>query len=367
MRGRMTKYITVAVIALVIVIGIIVIDQPVRNEIDQPVRGASAVFASAMDSVRQARTFSCTRISESRYRDGQERGTFLLKQRRIFKEPDWERHEQLTSAPTRPEDVGKVTIWHYGKLHRLEFRPFDKTANFYDMSSDYAIDKKTGELKLTQLSTCTRDYLLKLSAEAIENLGKVDLDGQSVRLLRSRKGKQITTLWADPKTSNPVQIELTWTDQSRSPLMFASIQIDTELDDDLFSLESPEGYTLSVHKSRWPDDKSKMMTKLKYLGVWCAMYARDKDGHFPDELVDLVTYGITTDEVLNTVLSAPDDPDGPAVIRYRKPNVDAKGRFTEVTLYEMYDRWPEDGVVACFADGHCELIASEKRFEELVE
>jgi outer membrane lipoprotein-sorting protein len=358
MRARMTKYITAAVIALVIIMGII--------EVGKPVAGANAVFAAAMDSVRQARTFSCIRISEMQYQDGEKDGMYLLKQRRMFKEPDWERREQLTSAPPWPQHVGEVVVWHYGKRQRLELRPFDKTARFHDMSSDYVIDEKTGEVKLSQLDTRTRDYLLRLSAEAIEDLGNVDLDGQSVRMLRSRKGKRITTVWVNPKTSYPVQIESTWADRSRPPLVFASIQIDTDLNDDMFSLEPPEGYTLSVHESRWPDDKSKMMTKMKYLGLWCVMYANENDGRFPGGLADLVTWGVTTDKVLNTLIAAPDDPDGPPVIRYRKPKTDAKARFGEVILYEIYDRWPEDGVVAGFADGHCQLIVDQKRFEELI-
>jgi hypothetical protein len=234
------------------------------------------------------------------------------------------------------------------------------------MNSDYDIDDKTGELKLTQLNTSFRDRLLKLSAGAVEDLGRVELDGKSVRKLRSRKDKRITTVWINPETSYPVQIEHKWTDQSRSPVMYTSIQIDTEMDDNLFSLEPPEGYTLKMDKSPWPDDNKKMMTKVKRLGLWCVIYASDNDNQFPDDLADIVRAGVITDEVLKKILAAPDDPNGPPVIRYRKPNKDAKDRPTEVMLYEIYDPWPKDGVVVCFADGHSELIAEQKRFQELI-
>jgi outer membrane lipoprotein-sorting protein len=358
MKSRMTKLTTAAVAALVIIIGII--------DFGEPVGGASAVFAAAMDSVRQARTFSCTEAFDVTYEDGGKRGEYLLKQKLMFKEPDRERREQLTSAPPWSEDVGKVTIWHYGKRQRLEFRPFDKTAEFHDTSSDYVIDEKTGELKLTQLNTRLRDHLLELSAGAVEDLGRTELNGQSVRMLQSRKGKRITTVWVNPETSYPVQIEHKWTDRSRSPMTFKSIQIDTELDDDLFSLQPPDAYTLSVHEWGGPDYKKKMMTKIKYLGLWCVVYANDNDDQFPDDLGDIVKLGVITEDVLNKVLAAPDDPDGPPVIRNRKPNTGGKDWSTVVILYEIYDQWPEDGVVACFADGHCELIANQKRFEELM-
>lgn len=356
MKSRITKAAAAAVIALVIIIGII--------EIGKPVGGASVVFAAAMDSVRQAGTFSCTVTSESWYDDGEVRGAFLSKERRMFKEPDWERHEQLTSL--RPRNIGEITITHYDIRQRLVLRPTEKTATLYDVSSEYHIDERTDELKLTQLNTRIRDYLLEWSAGAVEDLGSVKLDGQSVRMLQSRKDKRITTVWINPETNYPVQIELTWTDQSHSPVMFTSIQIDTELDDDLFSLEPPEGYTLSVDESSRSDYKEKMMTKIKYLGVWCVIYANDNDDQFPGELADIVTLGVITEDALNKALADPDDPAGPPVIRYRKPNLVGKDWSTEVILYEIYDQWPEDGVVAYFADQHYELIVNQNRFEELI-
>jgi len=349
MRSRMTKYAAAIVILLAIIMGFVELGKPV---------GASVAFAAAMDNIKQARTFSCigTFLVTYYYSDKGEK--YFMKERLMFKEPDQERREQLTSPPERLQDLGKVTIWNYGKRQRLQLRPFDKTAEFCDMSSDYVIDVKTGELKLTRLNTGIRDGLLKLTAGAVEDLGSVKLDGQSVRLLRSRTDKRITTVWINPETGYPVQIEQKWTDPNWPPVKWASIQIDTDLDDELFSLEPPEGYTLSVKESDLPDDKAKMMTKIKHLGLCCVYYANDNDGEFPTDLGDLVKPGVIalSRDVLNRVAASPDNPDGPPVFRYRKPNTDAKDRSYEVMLYEIYDQWSQDRVVACFADGHSELI-----------
>ncbi|MHC4556637.1 MAG: hypothetical protein ACYS80_04955 [Planctomycetota bacterium] len=355
MKSRITKLAAAAVIIIALMLGI--------NYLGTPIDGASTVFAAAMDSVRHAGTFSCTQISESVYQDGEESRAFLLKQRWMFKEPDRERHEKLTSP--WPQYIGEVTIMDYDTREQLVLRPVEKTATLLDMSSDYDIDDKTGELKVTQLSTCLRDYLLELSAGAIEDLGSVELDGRSVRLMRSHKDKRITTVWINPETNYPVQIEHKWTDKSRSPVIYTSIQIDTELDDTLFSLEPPEGYTLSVDEPVPPEDKKKMMTKMKYLGLWCLNYASDNNDQFPSELEDLVTAGAITDEVLRTILAAPDEPDGPPVIRYRLPRT-GTNPSSEVILYEIYRQWSEDGVAVCFADGHSELIGDQNRFEELI-
>ena len=71
-------------------------------------------------------------------------------------------------------------------------------------------------------------------------------------------------------------------------------------------------------------------------------------------------------EILEVLLAAPDQPDGPAVIRYRQPIAGADWN-TEVIMHEIYDKWPNDGVVVGFTDGHSELIHDQKRFEELLE
>jgi hypothetical protein len=79
-----------------------------------------------------------------------------------------------------------------------------------------------------------------------------------------------------------------------------------------------------------------------------------------------VTAGVTTDAVLSKVLAGLDDPNGPPAIRYRRPNMEGTDRAREVIFYEIYEEWPEDGVVACFADGHSELIGDQERFEALI-
>ncbi|MEJ2705549.1 MAG: hypothetical protein P8Z79_24170 [Sedimentisphaerales bacterium] len=145
--------------------------------------------------------------------------------------------------------------------------------------------------------------------------------------------------------------------------MFASIQIDAELDDSLFSLEPPDGYALSVEEPGCPDYKRKLMTKVKLLSLWCVMYMNDNHGQFPGELEDVVKWGVTTREVLNKILAGPDDPDEPPAIRYHKPNVARRDPSTEIILYENYDQWPDDGVVVGFVDGHSELIVDQNRFD----
>lgn len=346
MRSRVTKYALASVIILVIIMGFIELGKPV---------GASVAFAAAMDRVREAGTFSCTVIFEASYGDGAERGEYLLKQKLMFKEPDMERHESLTSP--WPKYIGQTTITDYGTRQKLVLRPVEKTARLYNLVSEYTIDDKTCELKLTQLDTRLRDSLLELSQGAVDDHGEVKLDGKSVRVLQSRQGSRVTTVWIDPETNYPVQIEHKWTDQNRSPVMYTSIQIDAELDDSLFSLEPPDGYTFTIDQSAWPDSKAKMAAKVMHLGKCCMIYANQHSNQCPAEFADLVTADIITDEALRRVRSAPDDPDGPPVIQYRQPDMSVADWSNEVLLYEDYeDRSADNLVVVTMLDSHTELI-----------
>ncbi len=347
MKSRITRLTAAAVIALVVVLG--------AFELGDSTGGANAVFAAAMDSVKQARTFTCTEIAERPYghRGASER--FLYKQTWMFKEPNWERHE----VPKSPwgEAVNEVTITHYGERRRLELRPVRKSAILHDMSSDYEVDEKTGEVRLTQLRTDLRDRLLETSAGAVNDLGEAVLDGSSVRVLQSRKGKRVTTVWVNPKTSHPVQIEHKWTDQNRSPLTYASIQIDAELDDDLFSLEPPEAYTVKQSKALYSDDRMKMVAKIMHVDLLCLRYWSNHDHVFPNELADLVTAGIVSDDALRNMLAAPNEPGGAPVIRYRQPDYDVPDRGIEVMLYEVRGGGSSDGrVMVVMLDLHAELM-----------
>ncbi|UCF14091.1 MAG: hypothetical protein JSW59_11820 [Phycisphaerales bacterium] len=347
MKSRITKLTAAAVIALVVVLEIF--------ELGEPTGGANAVFAAAMDSVRQARTFTCTEITERPYGHRKASEKFLFKQTWMFKEPNWERHEMPKSPWGAVQN--EVTITHYGERKRLELRPVKKTATLHDMSSDYTVDGKTGEVRLTRLRTGLRDRLLKTSAGAVDDLGEVVLEGRSVRVLQSRKDKRVTTVWVDSETRHPVQIEHKWTDQSRSPLTYAAIQIDTELDDGLFSLEPPEVYTVKVSRALYPDERMKMVAKIMHVGKLCVIYRSNHNNVYPNELADLVTAGIVSDDALRNVLAAPGEPGGPPVIRYRRPDYDVPDRGIEVMLYEVREEGSGDGrVMVVMLDSHAELM-----------
>lgn len=321
--------------------------------------GAEEAFAAAIQSVKQARTFACRQIMEST-RDGQRR---VLETTFMFKEPNLERHEYV--AGTELSFPGDTTITDYGQRRRLELRPQNMTASLIDMSSSYEVDEETGTLEPSRLHTWMRDEVIDLSAKAVEDLGVVDLDGRSVRMLKSQLGQRVVTVWIDPKTNLPVQIETYWPEaRSKLRILYTSIRIDEPLDDELFGMKPPAGYTLRG-PSRPRDDLSRRMTKAAYLVKRCCMYMQSHDNQWPSKLADLTEADIgVTEEALRTLLAAPGQPDGPPIFRYRPPRPEADGS-DQIILYEIVDEWPAIGIVTAFADGHVELIKDRKRFEEL--
>ncbi len=316
--------------------------------------GAQKAFAAAIDSVRHARTFSCKQITEFT-QDGKTRvheGMFM------FKEPDRERHEWLTDVT---DVLFEITITDYGKRRRLRLRTSDKTARLIDTSSEWVADGDTGQLELRQLDTSMRGQLLAWNSGGdVEDLGTVQLGDQSVRLLQSRQGVRTIKAWIDPQTHVPVQIVY---QGPGGRTTFASIQIDIELSDDLFSVDLPENYHLDepLHKPV-PDEKIKLIAKMQYLYGLCNAYSNKHDGLFPEDLSKLTTAGLVSSEKLKAIQS-----DGPLVIRYRRPRADAHDLTGgEMVLYEAHEDWPEGGIWACFIDGHCEIIFRQERFEKLM-
>jgi len=349
MKSKIAK---LAVAAVIFIAVMFLINYP-----DTSIDGASTAFAAAIDRIIHARTFSCTTILEMTYPDSEIiEGKYLFKQQLMFKEPDLERVVTLPSKWPK-ENIEEITITDYSNRQELIIRSAEKTATLRDMNFSYSIDAKTGELKLTELDTSIRDQLIEMSLGIFDDMGHVELDGQSVLMFQSEKNGRITTVWIDPATNLPVQFEQKWPDNNPSLILYTSIQIDTELDDELFSLEPPEGYDLKIiDADGWTDYRKKLVAKIKHLGVRCLLYAHENNNQFPSKFEDLVTSGIIAGDVLNKVLASPDEPNGPPIFQCQQADISGDPSI-EVMLNEVYEESSiDDQVVVGFLDGHSELI-----------
>jgi outer membrane lipoprotein-sorting protein len=319
--------------------------------------GASEAFAAAIAKVEAAGTFACRQVS-TQIVDGQKVPHEMAF---MFKEPNLERLEYGEGMPS----PGEFMVTDYDKQIRLVARPEDKTASLQDISTMYTTDERTGELKLTQLGTRTRDDVLRISAQAIKDLGKVQLNGREVWALQSADGVQpVKTVYVNPADGKPVQVELNW--ESGESFVYTDIQIDADLDDKLFSLEPPAGYAMHgghTEPVKGVDDMNgKMMGKMMSIMREFLTYMSKHDGKWPTTLDDLRAAGMDARK-LQTLLAAPDSRDGKPVILYRQPKPDERD---VIVLYEAPEFRRKQGVVVGFSDCHAELLPY-KQFDEAMQ
>jgi hypothetical protein len=237
--------------------------------------------------------------------------------------------------------------------------PEDKVASLQDLSTTYAVDEKTGQLKPIKLGTDARDDVLRISAQAVKDLGKANVNGREVRALQSADGVEpVKTVYVNPADGKPVEVELAWPSTGES-FVYTDIQIDTDLDEKLFSLQPPDGYEMAGGHAepRKPVDdiNGQLMAKMKHLMMECAIYANEHGGKWPTRLDDLRAAGMDATK-LQTLITATDSKDGKPVIEYRQPKA---GQVEGVVAYEIPEIRRGGKVVAGFMDGHVELMSKE--------
>jgi outer membrane lipoprotein-sorting protein len=119
-------------------------------------------------------------------------------------------------------------------------------------------------------------------AGKVERLDGETIDGRRAQGFRIRLGEIEVKIWADPKTLLPVRVEET---TSASPearlftIVMTDFQIGMDLDESLFSLDVPVGYTVGqatqIDLSKKP---------IAYLAETLKMAAEYNDGVFPPTL-----------------------------------------------------------------------------------
>lgn len=321
--------------------------------------GPNEALAAALDKIENARTFSCVETSTS-IRDGK-KTTRMYAQ--MFKEPNLER---VSMSFGDSEEKTSVTIYDYNKRVRLRYVPDDLTYSHGDLQRSYSV-KHNGELELTQLETDLRKNILKWKDTATEDLGKTQLNGNTTRLLQGKKNKITFKVWIDPKTDYPLQVQLDLNNKINQVVTISSILIDQPIDDKLFSLAPPEGYT-----STWgmplnlsAEAKLKLLTpNMQKLHAACLDYAKQHDGQYPNIYFDLVPEPFTR-EKFSDLMTSPENHGKGYDINYTHPSP-ADTSPNTLVFYERFNGyWPPQGMIGFFADGHTEIIKDQKRFNQL--
>lgn len=112
----------------------------------------------------------------------------------------------------------------------------------------------------------------------IERIAGEEIDGRRTECFRIRRGALEIKIWADAKTFLPVRVEEATTNPQMRIVM-TDFQIDTDLDQSLFSLDVPAGYT--VEETMQLDASKK---PIAYVAEALKVAAEYNDGFFPAEL-----------------------------------------------------------------------------------
>lgn len=115
-----------------------------------------------------------------------------------------------------------------------------------------------------------------------ESLGEKEIDGRKVVGFHISSQPHDLVLWGDPKTGLPVRVEMTSGIEGSVKATFSDFVFNVDMDESLFSLEPPAGYTVQYQKS----DSSPL--EEKDLIEMFREYSKLCDGAFPDSL-DLLT------------------------------------------------------------------------------
>jgi outer membrane lipoprotein-sorting protein len=248
MKSRMIKLATAAVIIIAVLIGI---HQLAGN-------GATTVFASVVEQIHNARTMTYSVVTQTPVKNMP-----TVRTEMAFKEPAYMR---TTTAD------GFVTVIDWTQVRGISIWPTRK--QFIDFeASNFRHDPEKDLFMVIE-------NLKALPYKADQVLGKKDIDGRVLRGFRVVEESVINTVWVDPKTRELVRVEMEFTNAPGMNKIMTDFQFDVELDDSLFRLTPPEGFTRLAVQA----DVSKVTEQdlIEYLRSWSNW---TKDGTFPPILV----------------------------------------------------------------------------------
>jgi outer membrane lipoprotein-sorting protein len=137
------------------------------------------------------------------------------------------------------------------------------------------------------------DSFKKLGDRPQRELGEKKIDGRTLRGFVATHENLEYTFWADPKTGEPIRIEVEplagiVPDGSAAGMLkiaMTDFRLDPVIDPAKFSLDVPDGYSqMSIQLPRVPGGEESLLTVLRG-------YTRRSGGKFPASLTDWAAYG----------------------------------------------------------------------------
>ena len=241
MRNRMTKL----AIAAAVVIAFVGLGSWLKLS-----NGKSGiVFADVMERISSARTVIFNMTVEGVTVGGLSQPTKTMKVMHIA--PGRERIEQ-------PDGLVAIMVLDSSPPKSLVLMPSTKMALRVDYVGGFSATNPTNPTPAKDLF----EELLKLRGQTGENLGQQEIDGRQAVGFRARLGGFDWIVWVDTATELPTRIEVPY-EKMLGPgakMTMHDFAFDVPLDESLFSLDPPPGYTLQTQQFEMPATKEGILT-----------------------------------------------------------------------------------------------------------
>jgi len=200
--------------------------------IGPPPAGPTMAFSEVAQMLRNSDTLTCLVTTQIPGKKDP------LLMRILFKEPGFLRVERVPSGgPVR------ISITDQARQRSMDLDPATKTAKL-------TIEKSYG------FGNNWAERLRKLGKSEGESLGRKRIDGIEVQGFRVKQDGIESNVWVDPKTRRLLLVESSESIRAGGQPVtvktsLSEITLGSKLDDSLFTLDPPEGYTL-VEDTRQP-------------------------------------------------------------------------------------------------------------------
>ena len=167
--------------------------------------------------------------------------------------------------------VQMIVICNYDTSQMLTLNPEQKIAAIIDIKDLPEKPENFVEIMRNMITELQHDPNV-----SIESLGKKEIDGRMAQGLRATDPEGELMIWADSQTSVPISIEQKW---HQIHYEFTDFEFDVVLDESLFSMDIPEGYS-TMPKAMLSLTGATEQDLVETLRAWAELI---RDGVFPKD------------------------------------------------------------------------------------
>jgi outer membrane lipoprotein-sorting protein len=190
--------------------------------------GSSNAFAQVMEQIRKvsACTYTMTHLTENEPK---------TQKKTFYKDPGRMRME--TVAPGTPEDA-VISIGDVGRKKLIILKPVTKQYISYDLTGDLSSSKQNADVSLFE-------ELRRIPDSGAQSIGTKEIGGIVAEGFRASQSGMSYVIWADPDTQRIMLVEFESENVKGMKGELSDFDFDAQLDDSLFSVDPPPGYTVT--------------------------------------------------------------------------------------------------------------------------